>query len=163
MYATVLSDHEIACDAPEGLADGRVSLSVAFGTSKRYCDAGLRYEYAPAPVVTDVTPSRGVARGDVLRVTGQNFRENCMCRIGAAPPSPALRLSSTLIECAVPSSLQRGTHTIRAANNGFDFGDGTTIETRGDPIQLTLRPRLGPATGNTKLEVIPSSYSATRT
>ena len=59
-----------------------------------------------------------------------------------------------VIECAVPSSLQRGTHTIRAANNGVDFGDGTTVETRGDPIQLTLRPRLGPATGNTKLEVM---------
>ena len=154
MYATVLSSIEIGCDAPEGLADGRVSLSVAFGTSKRYCDAGLRYEYAPAPTVTEVTPSQGVARGDILRVTGQNFRENCVCRVGAAPPSPALRLSSTLIECAVPSSLQRGTHTLRAANNGLDFGDGTTVETRGDPIQLTLRPRLGPATGNTKLEVM---------
>ena len=27
VYATVLSDTEIACDAPEGLADGRVALS----------------------------------------------------------------------------------------------------------------------------------------
>ncbi|CAH0369713.1 unnamed protein product, partial [Pelagomonas calceolata] len=153
VYATELSSTEIGCDAPEGLADGRVSLSVAFGQSSNYCDAGLRYEYAPAPVVTEVTPSQGVARGDILRVTGQNFKENCMCRIGAAQPSPALRLSATLIECAVPSSLQRGTHAITASNNGFDFGDSVSIQTRGDPIQLKLHPRLGPAAGGTSLLV----------
>ena len=123
-----IRDRPSPIHAPEGLADGRVALSVAFGQSSNYCDAGLRYEYAPAPTVTEVTPSRGVARGDVLRVTGQNFRENCMCRVGAAVPTPALRLSSTLIECAVPSSLQRGTHTISASNNGLDFGEGVSLQ-----------------------------------
>ena len=107
MYATVLTENEIGCDAPEGRADGRVSLSVAFGTSRSYCDANLKYEYAPAPCDGGHALKKGVARGDIVRVTGQNFRENCFCRMKRRHPSPAIRLSSSLVECAVPSSLQR--------------------------------------------------------
>ena len=142
----------MACDAPEGPQDGRVALSVAFGESQDYCDAGLKFRYAAAPIVREVVPSTGVARGDILRVAGRGFTDGTSCRIGAAPPRPALRLSSSLLECAVPS-LQRGTHILRASNNGVDFGEGTAVATRGDPVTLGFMPPLGPATGGTSLKV----------
>ena len=65
----------------------------------------------PAPVVTDDT-LEGVARGDILRVTGQNFKKTAC--VASAPHN---RLQHTLVlnfnRVRRAPSLQRGTHALK--------------------------------------------------
>ena len=129
---------------------------MAFGQSSNHCDAGLRYEYAPAPVVTDVTPSQGVARGDILRVTGQNFKENCHVsrRRRATVAGPTLIINVNRVRRALVLATRARTSLKHRTTVLISGGRTAIVKTRGDPIQLKLHPRLGPATGNTKLDVL---------
>lgn len=131
-----------------------------------FADHGPQFMYYAPVDVTRLFPGVGsVHGGTVLTVVGRNFlpSEGLSCRFGSFSASPAEFLSSELIRCTAPPSLEGPTKVAVTASNNLEEFSWTSAEFEYRPPARPARfnPPAGPISGGTLLEIEGSAFSAT--
>jgi len=117
----ISSISQALCVAPVASKSGLVVVQL---TTSLFSSAELLYEYLPNMQVSAIVPSRGLfGIGTVVHLHGEGFVEMTTCRFGSyrASALEAYVLSSSLMRCLTPTTLEIGKTTIEVSANGDDF------------------------------------------
>jgi hypothetical protein len=140
-------------------------------------DTRMTFTYYPEPIVTSFYPLRisegGGGRGrswgenenaNTITILGENFvnLSTMACQIGHAPLSPVRWVSSTHVECPVPTRLLApGFYTVALLPNGQDAitldqkeSCSLELEIVAAMTILSCAPALGPTSGNTRVTLV---------
>lgn len=162
-----LSRAAFVCEAPPrrpGVAPLRVSTN-----GQQYVDTGLVYTYQPQATVRALSPTSGsVSGGTDVVVSGTGFVSSTKvaCLVGERM-GEATYIDSTRVRCRVPSAEitdRVSSVAVRITNNGVDFTDsfGVTFDYV-PPFDVSyIKPKVGPTTGGTVINVHGVGFSTAR-
>jgi hypothetical protein len=142
----VASTDHLTATAPPG--SGTVDVTVATAGGSSAASAVDAFTYLPAPTVTGVSPTSGLAEGGtVVAITGANFQSPATVAFGGAPATDVAVQSSTQIEATAPpgsGTVDVTVTTPGGASSSTAADQFTYITPAGPPATATLA--LAPAT-----------------
>ncbi|CAM9097538.1 unnamed protein product, partial [Hapterophycus canaliculatus] len=134
---TFVSAGEVICDSPSSMTPTVVPVTVLLnGVTSA---SSLNYRYAPGATVLDVTPHDvDLNKSRWLTVAGVNFNQGAGlgCLFNATHSSVAQWLSSSLLRCPIPVTLNPGSLRIGVTV----MNDGKEVSA--SSVSIIIRPRL---------------------
>lgn len=101
---------------------------------------------APGPRIVKVEPARGpLAGGTPINVTGENFVNGCVLRVGAADARKLKFIGSTKLTAETPPQIDAGVRNLRVVNpdgQNFVLEGGFTYDA--PPLLREVSPNAGP-------------------
>ncbi len=149
----IVSPTSILAEAPAGSA-GAVDVTVtnAEGTSAE--SSADRFEYAPAPTVSKLSPRKGPAGGGApVTISGTGFTGATTVSFGSSPATELAVVSATTITAVAPAAMSR-TVDVTVSGPG-----GTSDLTKSDrftfehPTVTDVSPDAGPTSGGASVVV----------
>ena len=151
---TVLTDGELICSTPAGIAGTLVDVKVANSNGDATLIGGFRYNDLPA--ISSITPSNGSLNGSTfVLVTGSgfvNFNAGMnLVTFGGSPATAVTVANDTTLTCLSPIGTGGTTVDVRVTNNNgegallsaYTYDDGPTI--------TSLLPAEGTTEGGTSV------------
>ncbi len=157
---SVVSDGQITCSAPAGLAIGSVSVVVDKPAGQAVLSPGFTYT-ASGPTVSAVAPSSGpLSGGTVVTLTGAGFLGGWTgVYFGGVPAAAVNVVSNTQITCTAPAGLSIGSVPVvvdKPAGQGI-LSPGFTYSASG-PTLSVVAPSSGPLSGGTAVTLTGAGF-----
>ncbi|MGI9100919.1 MAG: SBBP repeat-containing protein [Terriglobales bacterium] len=133
-----------------GNSPGYIQSSTTLtGVSLRSMDISYTPVSAPpgAPVIDDVNPRTWANdSAQFLRITGSNFQNGALVRIGSMDPLPATFVSANEIQVTVPKGAPAQTANIIVTNpNSSDVLPARYVSSKGNSVRITTPAGFSPA------------------
>lgn len=173
--AKFVSQTVIQCASPAVIATGLVEIEVLANTMLLPRMA-MSFTYSRLPTVERVVPELGqIGIETLLAISGNDFEDSgsLTCLFEQASQqwkTKAVRIDSTLIQCASPSQLRGGFYNVRVSVNDQDYSTTSAraqLFIHEELILQTAAPSSGPTTGGSEVAIqgdsfVPSDYLACR-
>ncbi|WP_148112804.1 IPT/TIG domain-containing protein, partial [Actinoplanes sp. ATCC 53533] len=145
---TVTSATEVTCTAPAGTV-GLVSVEIT--TPSGTDTATESYEYEPAPVIAEVSPTGGpIGGGGTLTITGMDLDDATVTIAGNS--CTVATNTSTEITCAIPAGAAGARDVVVNATLGSTTLTGGYTYAA-DPAITSVSPTSGPAAGGNTVTI----------
>ncbi|WP_280244436.1 IPT/TIG domain-containing protein, partial [Nocardia abscessus] len=151
---TVVSDTQIAAEAPAGTGPVVVTVTSAGGTS-----TPVTYVYVPVPVLASVTPSSGPETGgDTVTLTGTRFTGTTAVTFDGTPATSFTVVSDTEITAIAPAGTGRTDVTVTTVGG---TSDPVTYRYLPAPTLAAVAPDSGPETGGNTVTLTGTGLTGT--
>lgn len=127
----VISSTSIVCITPPNPTPGVYNVIVTTSGGSSSINAGDQFTYSGVPVVTSVSPARGItAGGQNVTINGYNFQNTTVVYFGTVPVFSGATSGSSQAANTVPGG------------TGYPWGSGFTINQTGTQIYAVAPPAL---------------------
>ncbi|WP_280307711.1 IPT/TIG domain-containing protein [Nocardia abscessus] len=151
---TVVSDTQIAAEAPAGTGPVVVTVTSAGGTS-----TPVTYTYVPVPVLASVAPSSGPETGgDTVTLTGTKFTGTTAVTFDGTPATSFTVVSDTEITAITPAGTGTTDVTVTTAGGA---SDPVTYRYVPAPTLAAVAPNSGPETGGNTVTLTGTGLTGT--
>ena len=150
--ATYISDSQVLCRVPKALHPGIYSLSVS-NNGQDYSETTTNFSVIDPLLVKRINPSIGQAGSNVF-LEGNNFQDlnNLGCLVDEKYIVPSQFINTTLIQCQLPLSIERGAVSIALVLDGVPISAGPPLFFTFVNLSLTsINPTFGDNTGGTRV------------
>ena len=151
---TAWSSTSVTATVPAGLAPGATTVTVTptGGSSSNALAFTVDAPPAPAPVLTSLLPSTGIA-GSTLVVTGSNLGSSGGVTVGGVAAATSA-WGATSITCAVPAGLTTGAKSVLVTPAGAAASNALTYTVTAAPMPAVAITSLNPTHAQTGTSVV---------
>ncbi len=142
-------------------AVGAVDVSLS-ATAVDSATSTLAYTYASQPSIYSTSPNELYGTGgDIITITGENFRPGAQVKLGNGPYTTATYINSTTLQVASMATSQTGLIAVSVKNDDDQVGVSETSlrYLRATPVVNSITPRIGPTIGGQTVTLSGSGFS----
>lgn len=147
----------ITCTSPSGNAGTVTVKAVNTDTQYGLLSNGFTYNSLPAPQITSVSPTNGpIAGGTPLTISGNNFINGLIVKIGPNNATSVNVVNSSTITCLTPSVAVASTVNVTVTNpdaQSVTLTAGFTYDLSTGPAIASIYPASGVSSGGTSITV----------